>query len=100
MLHVSWLFGAPVQNAMANSSKFIVTPSPLPSPPLSSPFFTTIKSRICTYQCYETKLIKIAMVIDSSTSVRTLWLLILKVLGIIFPRKTFTFCSSIEALFR
>ena len=93
MLHVTWLFGAPVQNVMANSSKFIVTPSPLP-------FFTTIKSRISTYQYYETKLIKIAMVIDSSTSVRTLWLLILKILGIIFPRKTFTFCSSIEALFR
>ena len=88
---------------MANSSKFIMFPSPLPSPPLPSPllpFFTTIKSRISTYQYYETKLIKIAMVIDSSTSVRTLWLLILKVLGIIFPRKTFAFCSSIEALFR
>ena len=98
MLHVSWLFGAPVQNAMANSSKFIVTPSPLPSPLL--PFFTTIKSRISTYQYYETELIKIAMVIDSSTSVRTLWLLILTVLGIIFPRKNFKFCLSIEALFR
>ena len=32
MLHVTWLFGAPVQNVMANSSKVIVTPSPLPSP--------------------------------------------------------------------